>query len=205
MFSLLKPSLLYTDVSQDVTENDEDFESTEWVYSEVTVYRGALNTEYLKEGLDVYSLYNDNSERIGLAEHSSDNHSLFKVLWFSDNPWNMLFQEEWKQTESIYTLLSPEAYQDSIDINLLEKGCHRIVLPSYIINGFPDIYECDCNVSFLPTKCSSTKKKVSITNPLFLDDSFIMYIPPSNSKIWSMLDLQQRVSSSEEEVHHHQH
>jgi hypothetical protein len=203
MYSLLKPSLVYEDISSDITEQDEDHDASEWVYSEKTVYRGAIDTQYISHGLDVYSLYNEESERIGIAEHLSDNRAEFKVLWFSDNPWNTLFQEEWNQGLSIYSKLSPEAYQDSTDLDLLLIGNERLVLPKYIYKGFPDIYECKCSLSFSKTKSCQSKKKVLI-EPIFIDDSFIIYYPPSNSKVWSKLGLQQPVSSVEEEQTHQQ-
>jgi hypothetical protein len=199
MYSILKP-IIYEDLSRDIIELDEDFEASEWEYSEKPgekFFRGALNTQYISEGLDVYSLYDDNSERVGIVEHLSDNHAEFRTLWFSDNPWSTLFQEEWKQGETINSLLSPEAYEDSIDMDMLLKGHERLVLPEYIYKEFPSIYECKCSLSFSKTKNCQTKKKVSVKDPIFIDDSFIIYYPPSNSKVWTKLDLQQNVSSVE--------
>ena len=56
MYSLLKP-IIYEDLSRDIIELDEDFEASEWQYSEKKekLFRGALNTQYISEGLDVYS------------------------------------------------------------------------------------------------------------------------------------------------------
>jgi hypothetical protein len=200
MYSGLK-DFLYTDLSRDITEQDEDHEASEWVYSDKTVFRGALDVSYREYGLDVFSLYNDDSERVGIAEHSADNRAEFKVLWFHDNPWNTLFQEEWKQDGTIFSKLSAEAYQDSIDDDLLLLGHKRLVLPEYIYKGFPDVYECSCSLSFSQTKPCQTKKKVHVTEPIFIDESFITYIPPANSKVWSKLGLQ-RVSSFGEQVEH---
>jgi hypothetical protein len=200
MYSILKP-IIYEDLSRDIIELDEDFEASEWQYSEKPsekLFRGALNTQYISQGLDVYSLYNDNSERIGIVEHLSDNHAEFRTLWFYDNPWSTLFQEEWKQGETIYSLLSPEAYEDSTEINMLLKGHERLVLPEYIYKKFPSIYECKCSLSFSKTKNCQTKKKVSIKDPIFIDESFIIYYPPSKSKVWIKLDSQQSVSSVEQ-------
>lgn len=198
MYSLLK-DFVYTDLSRDITEQDEDHEASEWVYSDKTVYRGALDVSYREHGLDVFSLYNDDSERVGIAEHLTENRAVFKVLWFHESSWNTLFQEEWKQGPTLYALLSPEAYQDSIDDDLLLLGHKRLVLPEYVYKGFPDVYECPCSLSFSQTKSCQTKKKVLVTEPIFIDDSFITYIPPANSKIWSKLGLQ-HVSSSGEEL-----
>lgn len=197
MYSLLK-DFVYTDLSPDITEHDEDHDASEWVYSDISVYRGALDTQYISQGLDVYSLYNDDSERVGIAEHLSENHAVFKTLWFYDNPWNTLFQEEWKQDTTVYSTLTPEAYNDSED--LLLKGSHRLVLPEYLYKGFPNIYECSCSLSFSQTKSCQMKKKVRVTEPIFIDDSFIIYIPPLDSKVWSKLGLPHYVSSSQKKM-----
>jgi len=59
MFSLLKPSLVYKDISPDVTDQDEDYDASEWTYSGRNVYRGALDRSYSQWNLDVYWLYDD--------------------------------------------------------------------------------------------------------------------------------------------------
>jgi hypothetical protein len=199
MYSLLKPSLIYEDLSRDIIELDEDYDASEWVYSDKPTekfYRGALDTQYPE--LDVYSLYDENSDRVGIVEHLSENHAEFKVLWFSENSWNTLFQEEWKQGQSVYSILSPEAYEDSTDLDILLYGSERLVLPTYIYKGFPSVYECKCSLSFSKTKSCQLEKKV-LREPIFIDDSFIMYYPPTNSKVWSKLGLQPNVSYVEEQ------
>jgi hypothetical protein len=197
MYSGLK-DILYTDVSRDITEQDEDHEASEWVYSDTTVYRGAIDVSYREHGLNVYSLYNEDSERIGIAEHLLETPAVFKALWFKENAWETLFQETWIPDGTIFSKLSPEAYQDALD-SILLKGHKRLVLPEYIYGGFPDIYECSCSLSFSQTKSCQTKKKVLVTEPIFIDDSFIVYKPPVDSKVWSKL-AGQHVSSSGEQV-----
>lgn len=199
MYSILRPSLLYTDISPDIAEHDEDHDAAEWAYSDRTVFRGALDGSYKTDGLDVYWLYDDDLNRIGLAEHESEDHSRFKTLWFRDSAFGTLLQEDWKAGESIFTILTPEAYQDVIDSDILLKGSHRIITPRYITDGLPELYECTCGKSFSPM-CSAVKKVVNITDPLFIDDSFIMYKPPVDSKIWSRLGLQRDACVQEQEV-----
>jgi len=199
MFSILRSSLLYTDISPDIAEHDEDHDASEWAYSERTVFRGALDASYKNDGLDVYWLYDDDLNRIGLAEHESEDHSKFKTLWFRNSAFGTLLQEDWTAKESIFSLLSSEAYQDCVDSDILLKGCHRIILPKYIMNGLPEIYECSCGKSFSPM-CSAVKKKVIITNPLFIDESFIMYQPPPDSCVWSRLGLQYDACASVQEL-----
>ena len=197
MYSILRPTLLYTDISPDIAEHDEDHDASEWAYDR-TVFRGALDASYKTDGLDVYWLYDDNLNRIGLAEHETDDHSVFKTLWFRDSPFGTLFQEDWTKKESLFTLLSPEAYQDSIDSDILLLAHHRLVLPDYLIKGFPSVYECSCGTSFSPM-CSAVKKTIVLSNPIFIDDSYIMYQPPSDSKVWSIPGLQ-HVASLKEQV-----
>jgi len=188
MFSVLRPSLVYTDISPDITENDEDHDASEWSYSDRMVYRGALDTTFRKEGIDIYSLYDDNLTRIGLAEHESENHAVFKTLWFHDTPYGTLLQEDWKEDGTLWSHITPEAYQDSVNTefkDVILKGSERIILPEYVINGIPDVYESPCGLSFSQKACASMKKKV--VNPIFIDKSFIVYIPPADSTVWSGL------------------
>jgi len=201
MYSILRPSLLYTDISIDIAENDEDHDASEWSYSGKTVFKGALDGSYKSEGLDVYWLYNDELNRIGLAEHESDNHAVFETLWFRDSPFGTLFQEDWKTGQSVVDLLTHEAYQDCIDSSFLLKAYHRVVTPKYLMYGFPDVYECACGISFSPM-CSAVKKTVKITSPLFIDDSLILYYPPENSKVFTREQL--RDACDQEQPDHRQ-
>jgi len=199
MYSLLRPSVLYTDISPDIAEHDEDHDAAEWAYSDRTIFRGALDGSYKHEGLDIYWLYDDELNRIGLAEHESEDHSTFKTLWFRDSAFGTLLQEDWEKKESIFSMMTSEAYQDCIDSNIMLKASDRLVTPEYLIKGLPDIYECACGKSFSPM-CSAVKKKVVITNPLFIDESFIVYIPPKDSLVWSKLGLQRDASCLVQEL-----
>lgn len=193
MFSVLRPSLVYTDISGDITEQDEDHDASEWSYSDKTVYRGALDTTYRNHGLDVYSLYDDNLLRIGLAEHECENHSVFQTLWFRDNAFSTLLQEDWKADGTLWDRVTSEAYHDCLDTEFREvneKGCDRLVLPNYIMNGVPFLNVCPCGTSFSPRACASVKKKIDFVSPIFIDDSFVVYNPPPGSQVWSRLGLQ---------------
>jgi hypothetical protein len=203
MYSQLRPSLLYTDISPDIAEHDEDHDASEWSYTDKTVFRGALDGSYKDHGLDVYWLYDDNLLRIGLAEHESDNHSVFKTLWFRETPFGTLLQEDWTTNGTLWDMVTPEAYQDSLDSdfkNVMLLGGGRLVTPENLIKGFPDIYECSCGLSFSPrTGCASVKKTVTVTSPIFIDSSFIVYVPPVDSIVWSKLGLQHDACVQEQE------
>ena len=195
MFSILRPSLIYTDISPDVVEHDEDHDAEEWSYSDRTVYRGALDLTYRDHGIDVYWLYDDSLQRIGLAEHESDNHSIFRTLWFYDTPFGTLLQEpDWVKGGSLFEKLSPEAYQDLLDEDFETIVLHcngRIVTPTYIKTGLPDIYVCEtCNTrSFTPTSHCSIKKSIDPRSLLFMDESYVLYTPPSSTTTWKRMGL----------------
>jgi hypothetical protein len=199
MFSVLNPGHIYTNTSNDVMFHDEEYDAEEWVYSDRTVYRGLPDPEYTT--LNVYSLYDENLNRIGIAEHSKEDPSEFNVFWFYANQFATLLQEPgWTATQkTLWSTLTPEAYQDLLDSDfkdVLLKGASRIVTPTYIMSGFPDLYVCErCNHrSFSSeTVCHAMKKvriEPDVSSILFLDDSFVLYSSPSDSIVLSKLGLQ---------------
>ena len=100
MFSILRKGLLYKNVSPDIVEHDIDIDADQWSYNDKDVYRGSLDPEYISQNLNVYWLYDDDSKRVGLAEHESEHPEEFKALWFYDNPFATLFQDpSWKSNE----------------------------------------------------------------------------------------------------------
>ena len=111
MFSLLRKGLVYKNISSDVVEHDLDIDADQWSYDGRDVYRGSVDPDYINNSLNVYWLYDDDSKRIGLVEHESDNQAEFKCLWFYDNPYATLFQDTaWKSTgKTLMSKLSNEA------------------------------------------------------------------------------------------------
>ena len=100
MYSILRPELIYQNVSADILEHDEDYDASEWSYSGKQVYRGALDRSYTKWNLDIFWLYDESLQRVGLAEHESDDPSIFEVLWFHDNPFGtLLYKASYDQEE----------------------------------------------------------------------------------------------------------
>jgi hypothetical protein len=195
MFSSLRPELVYTDVSPDICEHDEDIDAEEWSYEGRLVYKGALDVSYRKHNLDVYWLYDEVPNRVGLAEHDSDDHSTFRTLWFRDDIYSTLLQEDWiTDNKTVWSLMSPEAYQDfsnlsPIDLAIASNG--KIIIPEFLMKGVPDVYECsNCNrTSLLPITCrDAVKKKLPINSQsLFIDESFIIYKPSTGSVVFSWL------------------
>ena len=191
MFSILRKGLLYKNVSPDIVEHDIDIDADQWSYNDKDVYRGSLDPEYLKESLNVYWLYDDDSKRVGLAEHESEHPEEFKALWFYDNPFATLFQDpSWKSNEkTLWSLLSNEAYQDCLETDF--KHVHDLALnsgtllmtPERLINK-PDLFVCsNCSKkSFMKSNICSTAESLDLDfsqySILFLDEDFVIYEKP---------------------------
>lgn len=188
MFSLLRKGLIYKNVSSDIVEHDLDIDADQWSYDEKDVYRGSLDPEYLSHNLNVYWLYDDDSKRIGLAEHDADDPVLFKSLWFHDNSYATLFQDNsWKSTNTtLWSKLSNEAYQDCLDTDFktvshkaLNSGI-LLVTPDMLINK-PDLYTCKvCSKKSLMASDNCHEALISNLDfsqfsILFLDDDFVVY------------------------------
>jgi hypothetical protein len=212
MFSLLRKGLLYTDISPDIVEHDEDMDGDLWNYDGVDVYRGTSDPKYFLHGLQVYWLYDDNSKRIGLAEHEMDTPEFYKALWFRDTPFGTLLQEDgWKSKNvTLWSMLSNEAYQDCLESDFklvsdwaLQSG-KLLVTPSMIYQR-PSLYTCSsCDKKSLSEirECKSVEKTVLDFNQfsiLFLDDLFVVYEAPENSKALQLHDACYEGEQPEEE------
>jgi hypothetical protein len=188
MFSLLRKGLVYTNLSPDIVEHDLDVDADQWSYDGRDVYRGSIDPEYIKYNLNVYWLYDDDSKRVGLAEHDPDDQAIFKSLWFYDNPYATLFQDSsWKSTgATVWSKLSNEAYQDCLDtdfklvtLQALNSGV-LLITPDMLINK-PDLYTCEkCNKKSLMASDNCHQALVSVLDfnqfsILFLDDNFVIY------------------------------
>lgn len=188
MFSLLRKGLVYINLSSDIVEHDLDIDADQWSYDEKDVYRGSIDPEYIKHNLNVYWLYDDDSKRIGLAEHEQDDPVIFKSLWFYDNPYATIFQDSsWKSTgTTLWSRLSNEAYQDCLDTDFklvsykaLNSGT-LLITPEMLINK-PNLYTCEkCNKKSLTASDNCHQALVSNLDfsqfsILFLDDDFVIY------------------------------
>ena len=201
MFSKLRPTLIYRNLSPEIANHDQDIDADEWDYNGRIVYRGLCDPNYENEGLSVYWLYDADLKRVGLSEHEKNNEEKFEPLWFLDNEFSTLFQENWTSIDkTLWTLLSSEAYQDCleddfttvIDRTLLSNS--RLVTPEFI-QSLPEVYSCErCGKqSILGMKNCSTVKKtyLNFTNSiLFINSNYVLYVPPVDSSVWSKLKLQ---------------
>jgi hypothetical protein len=195
MFSRLRPTCLYTDISPDVMEHDDDVDAEEWVYDGRTVLRGSPDPRYTDR--NVYSLYDEDSNRVGLAEHERDDPSVFHALWFYPNPFATLLQEpEWKSAgQTIWSMLCPTAYQAALDcdfVNLPLACIDRVATIRHVQEGLPAVYECEtCGTrSFSLEANGHTMKKRLVRPSLCMDESYVLHHPPPNSSVWIRLGLQ---------------
>ena len=193
MYSILKPNYIYRDTSEDIADHDDDFEAEEWHYNGRDVYRGSLDRSF---DWNVYSLYDENSIRVGIAEHDPDHPEIFFSLWFGKNEFSTLFQEEWEsKNTTLWSILSNEAYQDCLvdDFKtVFDKTLNtniRLITPQMVMT-MPEIHECPkCGKkSLLPLSgCPEVKRHYvgSDCSVLFIDESFIVYTAPTDSRVWS--------------------
>jgi len=193
MYSILKPNYVYRDTSEDIADHDDDFDAEEWHYNGRDVYRGSLDRSF---EWNVYSLYDENSRRVGIAEHDPEHPEIFFALWFGKNEFSTLFQEEWEsKNATLWSILSNEAYQDCLvdDFKtVFDKTLNtniRLVTPQMIIT-MPEIHECPkCGKKSLLPLSGCPEVKRPYVGPdcsvLFIDESFIIYTAPTDSRVWS--------------------
>lgn len=183
MLSVLRKGLVYKDISPDILEHDIDLDADLWQYDDKDVYRGSFDPRYTTEGLNVYWLYDDNLKRIGLAEHDSEDPTIFKALWFYDNSFATLTQDtNWKSTgKTLWSKLSNEAYQSCLEDDfstVRERALNSGVLlitPKFLIDP-PQIYMCEkCGKKEFRTGHCQVPLDVSNFSALFVDDDFVLY------------------------------
>ena len=203
MFSILKPDFMYTDVSEDITENDIDVVSDLWTMDGRDVYRGSRDSRYIHA--NVYWLYDEGLKRVGCSEHNLKDHADFRLLWFRENEFETLLQEDsWKVRGDIWSLLPPQSFERFLNegwttpYSFLEQclqGPMRIVTPQ-MVNKLPSIYVCNaCGHKSLRPIAGCAVRETQLDFPdkqkiLFVDDDLIVYLPCENSTIWSRLRLQ---------------
>jgi hypothetical protein len=188
MFSVIRKGLLYENLSSDIVEHDLDIDADQWCYDGKDVYRGSIDPDYVKHNLNVYWLYDDDSKRVGLAEHDVNDASIFKPLWFYNNPYATLFQDDsWKPTgTTLWSKMSNEAYQDCLDTDFKNVtnqsliGNTLLVTPKMLISK-PNLYICEkCSKKSLMADDNCQHASVSDLDfnkfsILFLDDDFVLY------------------------------
>lgn len=183
MLSRLRKSLVYP-VSTDITEHDLNTDIESWTYDDREVFKGNVDPEYLEKGLNVYWLYDDDNVRVGLAEHEQADENQFAILWYRSNPFATFFQDDgWiSSDEQLWARMPQEAYEDC-----LRAG---IQSPSDLLKKYPamktrlvtlrDVLEAPeyiCATCMSPT-CKKNATKHETVQTLFVDDDFVIYVPP---------------------------
>ena len=200
MFSVIKPDFVYTDISEDITENDIDVVSDLWNMDGRDVYRGSRDPRYTHA--NVYWLYDEDLKRVGCSEHSLADHADFRLLWFRDTEFGTLFQEDgWEMGGDIWSVIPKHPFERFINEGwtsantFLENCLHgptRIVTPKMLLN-LPKIYTCNaCGRKSLKPIPGCAVREIELDFPekekiLFVDEDMIIYIPPTNSSVWSTL------------------
>jgi len=208
MQSIRRKRLVYSDTGTSVLEHDDDYDSELIYIGNDKVYKGAIDPNYTEFGLDVQWLYNDVSERVGLIEYETLDREVYEVLWYYSNPFATFLQERgWKTSGStVFSKMTNEAYVDSLNSefkNILLGSDERVILP-YMLESIPSyFYECsDCGkrTFSVTNNCRSLKKiYFSVNAPiLFLDDSYVIYTAPADSKIWKVIPRPQQVGGGEQ-------
>lgn len=200
MESALVPGVFYDDVSRDITEHDLDVVSDLWTIDGREVYRGSRDPRYTHA--NVYWLYSEDLERVGLSEHSLSDQADFRVLWFRDTDFGTFLQEDgWEKGEDIWTLLPRHVFDRFVNegwttpLTFLEQclsGETRIFTPE-MVKACPDVWVCrscgkrslkpvsGCKMVTEPLDFPTTEKV------LFVDVDMIVYRPPPTSRIWDLL------------------
>lgn len=202
MFSRINPSFVFTDISSDITENDLDVVADTWDMDGREVYRGTRDSRYTHAS--VFWLYDDNLERVGCVEHSLQDHADMRTLWFQDSEFGTLLQEEWTVDEDLWSKLPRHVFDRFLNEGwttpktILEhclEGPMRVITPDMIVK-MPMVYTCSkCGRKSLKNKdtCETTTSVLDIPEKekvFFVDSDCIVHIPPSDSRIWSMLQPQ---------------
>lgn len=198
MFSELDPNLLYTDLSPNVMPHDDDVLADEWTIDGRNVYRGARDTIY--NHANVYWLYDENLQRVGCSEHDLDDPARFKTLWFRDNDFGTLFQEDWQLEGDIWSKLPPRVFEKCLSegwttpSSFLEhclSSSLRILTAKMLLN-MPKVYECTkCKKRSLQAFACGKERSLDfpdVSKVWFVDEDMLVFVPPQDSKVRPWVD-----------------
>jgi len=201
MFSTIDRSIVY-EVGTDITENDINIVSDLWTMEDRQVYRGARDPNYTHA--NVYWLYDpDSLDRVGLSEHKLDDPSDVALLWYKENPFSTLLQEDgWVEGESFWSKVPSHVYEQCLAEGWTTpaavaerclRGATRVVTVDTLI-AKPTVYSCaKCKTkSFTKSACSteSTLDFPEKEKVWFIDERMVVYTPPTGSSVWSITQPQ---------------
>ena len=210
MESELVPGFFYTDTGRDITEHDLDIVSDLWTIDGHEVYRGSRDPSYTHA--QVYWLYSEDLDRVGLSEHSLSDQADFRVLWFRETDFGTFLQEDgWERGEDIWSSLPRTVFDRFVNEGwttpraFLEQclyGPTRVVTPS-MLRALPTVHVCTtCGRRSLSAHpgCSMVPEPLDIPTTekvFFVDDDMIVHRPPPTSRIWDLLLTQPQPPSSD--------
>jgi hypothetical protein len=179
-------------VDESIATFDLDTDVEEYNYDGRTVYRGNLDPEYSKDGLQVYWLYDEDNKRIGLAEHTG---SLHKCLWYRDNVFSTLLQEDWTAyDETVWNIMTDTAYNDcmkrgwsTVEHLKTRTQALKLVTPDDIAKNQQRQEFCSrCLSTKIHPGCIvlAGKKQLTLFDTLFVDNDGTIYIPPGDSIVY---------------------
>jgi hypothetical protein len=204
MNSRLDARVFYEDVSDEVTEHDIDVMSDLWNMDGRDVYRGSRDPRYTHA--NVYWLYDENLRRVGLTEHSTEDHADVRILWMHESGFATFLQEEgWTTGPDAWSILPSHVFERCFSEGwttpqaLLEQclnSAYRIVTPDMLWHR-PMVYSCEaCKRTSLNPICVSNQIKPldfpDKAKIVFVDDDLVIHKPPSDSTIFDLLGLSTR-------------
>ena len=198
MFSVIDRSVVY-DVDTDITEHDINIVSDLWTMAGRQVYRGARDPNYTHA--NVYWLYDpEDLDRVGVSEHALDKPSTVHLLWYKDNAFGTLLQEDgWTEGETIWKEMPTHVYEQCLSEGwttpprLLERclrGSMRIVTVDTLLQR-PTVHSCaKCgrtSMSSFPCGVAAPIDFPEKEKVFFIDDRMVVYSAPKGSTVWSLL------------------
>lgn len=212
MFSTIDRSVIYP-VGTDITEHDINIVSDLWTMAGRQVYRGARDPNYTHA--NVYWLYEqEDLDRVGLTEHNLEDNAKMALLWYKDNPFGTLLQEDgWEEGETFWSMIPDNVHEQCLaegwitPVTILERCLRsnmRLVTVD-MLKKMPMVHSCErCKkVSLVPFECAMSKgldfpEKEKV---FFIDERMICHTPPKGSFVWSFTTQPvPSVSSSEHPV-----
>jgi hypothetical protein len=200
MQSELVPGFVYRDVGSDITETDLDVVSDLWTIDGREVYRGSRDPRYTHA--NVYWLYSDTLERVGLCEHNRTDQADFRALWMRDTEFGTYLAEDgWERGEDIWSVLPRHVFDRFVNEGwtvpdaFLEQCLHgplRIFTPA-MLETLPLVYTCSkCGKKSLKPSAGCTMTSAPLDFPqsekvFFVDFDMVVHRPPMASRIWDLL------------------
>lgn len=201
MESILCPGVVYSDIQRDISEHDLDVISDLWTVDGRDVYRGSRDPAY--SHANVYWLYSESFERLGLSEHDKQDPAVFRSLWYRDSDFGTFLQEDgWTADKDIWSVLPRHVFDKLVNEEtttpdqLLEvslRGPVRILTAS-MLQRLPTVYTCTrCESRSLTRRpgCLCTEAPLdlpALEKVLFVDDDCIVQRPPPESSVWLRLE-----------------